>query len=426
MPQEQNIRSEEVQEILSKAPHWIIIWSNTLILLMLILFILLSYYISYPDIISAESTITSSTPPQKEYAQITGKIDSLLVKNNEIVGTNQVLAVIENTARFNDVQFLKTILDTLSIQGANFEFPIENMPLLSLGEITTAYALFEKDYIDYSLNKSLDPYSNTARANNLSEKELKLRLKSLENQKEIDYKKFDLTKKEYLRNKALYEKGVLSLNEFETRKIKYLEGEKQIKNLEITFSQLYQSIHDAQKNTREAKINNKIESTRLFKTLIQSFTQLIQAIKDWELKYVLTSNIAGKVSFINIWSENQIIKNGDLLFTVVPDKNQNFIAKIKAPIRNSGKIRIGQKVNIKLYNFPETEYGMLNATVQSMSAIPDEEGFYLVNASMQSKLITSYGIEIPFKNEMTGTAEIVTEDLRLLERFFHQIKGIFN
>ena len=39
-------------------------------------------------------------------------------------------------------------------------------------------------------------------------------------------------------------------------------------------------------------------------------------------------------------------------------------------------------------------------------------------------MITNYEREIKFKQEMKGTAEIVTEDLRLIERFFYQIKDI--
>ncbi|NVK09480.1 MAG: HlyD family secretion protein, partial [Tenacibaculum sp.] len=34
------------------------------------------------------------------------------------------------------------------------------------------------------------------------------------------------------------------------------------------------------------------------------------------------------------------------------------------------------------------------------------------------------GKKIDFKQEMQGTADIVTEDLRLIERFFYQLKNI--
>lgn len=425
MPLNSEIRSEEIQDILTKVPHWMLSWGNSIVLSLLILFFVFTWFIKYPDIISAQAVITSQTPPQKIYASIAGRIDTLLVQDGQVVKNGQILGMIENTAVLKDVLKLKATVDTIHVQENNFIFPVDKIPLLSLGEISSLYAIFEKDYIDYTLNKTLDPYSNQITANQLSENELQLRLKSLKNQKQIDEKKFNLSENEFKRNQQLYDKGVISLNEFETKKLKFLEDEKQINNLEITFSQLQQSINDARKTSQETKIDNQSENTRLFKNVIISFSQLQDAIKTWELKYLLKSNLDGKLSFINILNENQNISQEDLLFTIVPSSENQYISKIKAPIQNSGKIKTGQRVNIKLLNYPETEYGMLNGKVKSMSAIPNEEGFYLVLVSLPSPLTTSYNIDIPFKNEMTGRAEIVTEDLRLLERFFYQLRGIF-
>jgi multidrug resistance efflux pump len=427
MPEDkEKLRSEAVQDILTRVPHWMILWGNTIVLALLVLFFVFTWFIKYPDIISAEAIVTSRTPPEKEYAQISGKLDTILVKDNQKIMVGETLAMIENTAGLSDVLRLKAALDTISIQNKSFRFPVDKIPMLSLGEISSAYAIFEKDYIDYSLNITLDPYSNQITSNRISENELQLRLKSYQNQRAIDKKKFELSKSEFLRNKTLYEKGVISLNEYESKQLKYLEDEKQLKNLEISFSQLNQSINEASLNSKETKINNQMEDTRLFKNLIQSYTQLKEAIKVWELKYLLKSNIEGKLSFVNVWTKNQNVKQGDLLFTIVPDNNEQYLAKIKAPIQNSGKIRPGQNVNIKLLNYPETEYGMLEGTIKTISAIPNDEGFYMVQASLDSTLTTSYNIQIPFINEMNGNAEIVTEDLRLLERFFYQLRGIFN
>lgn len=426
MPQKtQNIRSEEVQDILTKVPHWMLTWGNSIVLALLVLFFVFTWFIKYPDIITTEAVITSQTPPQKIYSNTSGRIDTLLVKDEQIVKREQILGMIENTAVLKDVLKLKAITDTLGFQESNFNFPINEIPLFSLGEISSAYAIFEKDYIDYSLNKTLDPYSSQITANQLSENELQLRLKSLKNQKQIDQKKFELSEKEFQRNKELYEKGVISLNEFESKKLKFLEDEKQMKNLDITFSQLHQSINEARKNTKETKINYQSENTRLFKNVILSFTQLQEAVRAWELKYLLKSNMEGKLSIINFLSTHQNVNQGDLLFTIVPTLENHYLAKIKAPIQNSGKIKSGQDVNIKLLNYPETEYGMLHGKVKSMSAIPNDEGFYLVQVSLNSPLTTSYNIEIPFKSEMNGTAEIVTDDLRLIERFFYQLRGLF-
>lgn len=425
MPENLEDRSQSVQDILTKTPHWMLFGGNLIIFGLLILFFLFAWFIKYPDVIATDALITSEQPPQKEYAQLSGKIETLLVADKDMVRAGEILAMLENTARLKDVLLLKAIMDTVQLGREQFSFPVESLPALTLGEISTAFTIFESNYTEYALNKSLDPITNQIQVNQLSESELALRKINLERQKEIDLKKFQLAKNEFERNKNLYDKGVISLNEFETKKVSFLEKERALKNLDISLSQLSQSMNEARKNTKDSKINHTLEHSRLYTNALQAFIKLQEAIKTWELRYLLKANIDGTVSLLNIWSKDQYVKAGELIFSIVPANHQQYIAKIKAPIQNSGKIKKGQQVNIKLLNYPEEEYGMLMAEIESMSAIPNEEGYYLVNASLSESLVTSYDIEIPFKSEMNGTANIVTEDLRLLERFFYQLRGLF-
>ena len=426
MPTTQQIRSEEVQDILTRVPHWMIVWGNSVVLVLLSLFLMLSYFIKYPDVIVAESKVTSVRPPQKELAQLTGKIDTILVTDNQKVQAGTILAMMQNSARLNDVLFLKHILDTLTVEQNNFTFPVDKIPLLSLGEISSSFALFETDFINYKLNNTLAPYSNKMSANRLTVAEIQMRIKNLDNQKQLDAKSLEFSKNEFYRNKTLFDKGVISLQEFETKEMAYLTSERNFKNLDISLSQLKQALGDAYRNSKETQINNDIENIRLYKNAGQSLNQLKEAIKNWESTYLLTAEIDGNVSFMGVWNAHQSVNSGDLIFSIIPKETGNYIAKVKAPIQNSGKIKLGQKVNIKLFNYPDSEYGALSGTVASMSAIPNTAGFYLIDVSLQEKLITSYNIEIPFKTELSGTAEIITEDLRLIERFFYQLRGIFS
>jgi len=78
-----------------------------------------------------------------------------------------------------------------------------------------------------------------------------------------------------------------------------------------------------------------------------------------------------------------------------------------------------------LENFPDEEFGMLTGVVRNISLLPDKEGFFSVDVELPEKLITNYNKEIVFTQEMKGAGEIVTEDLRLMERFFYQLRNIF-
>jgi len=418
------LRSEDVQEILTRVPHWMIRWGNVLFFVLILILLLISWFVKYPDIITSQAIITTEIPPQKEYAQITGDFDAILVSDNQNVIKNQPLAILENTANYKDVFQLKTIIDTITVNSKSFSFPIDSLSILFLGDIESQFTLFENSYIQYQLNKELQPFSNEALANRYSISELNRRLQSLKSQRNINKTELDFSKKDLNRQKKLFDKGVISAQTYENRQLQYAQSERNYKNFEASISQIREAISNAQMTSKGTEINRVKEEMTLLKGVIQSFNQLKKAIKDWERLYVLKSNINGKVSFLNYWNTNQTVNQGDLIFTIIPSENSSFIAKLKTPAQNSGKIKVGQTVNIKLENYPDTEFGVLNGTIKNISIIPDAEGFYFVDVILPNKLITSYNKEIDFKQEMRGTAEIITEDLRLIERFFYQFKSI--
>jgi multidrug resistance efflux pump len=419
------VRSEEVQEILSFVPHWMVRWGNTLFFILIIMLLFISWFIKYPDVINAEVIVTTQIPPQKEFAKITGKIDTFFVKNNENVVKNQPLAIIENTANYEDVFLLKSTIDTIIIQKESFNFPIDNLPILFIGDIENSFDLFENNYIKYILNKELNPFSHEVNANKISTSELKRRLYNLQEQKELNRKELSFKKKDLERSKSLFDKGVISEKEYELRQLDYLQSERSYKNMNSSISQIRESISNNKKTSRGTEIAKVREDMSLLKNVIQSFNQLKKNIKEWEMKYLLTSEINGKVSFLNYWSENQTVNQGDLVFTIIPNENSEYIAKLKTPAQNLGKVKIGQVVNIKLDNYPDYEFGVLKGNIKSISEISNKDGFYTIDVSLPKKLITSYNKNIIFKQEMRGSAEIITEDLRLIERFFYQLRQAF-
>ncbi len=418
------LRSEEVQEILTRVPHWMIRWGNVLFLLLILLLLAVSWFVKYPDIIVSQVVVTTQIPPQREYAKTTGKLDSILVQDNQFVKQNQALAIIENTANFNDVFLLKSTIDTLSIRAANFSFPFDELPLLFLGEMESDFALFENAYLQYKLNKKLQPFSNDAVANKITLSELKRRLASLLSQQELYQAELNFKKKDVARQKILFDKGIIAAQDYENKQLAMLQAERSFKNTSLSISQIREAISNAKKTSRGTEINKTREEIILQKNLIQSFNQLKKSIKDWELRYVLQAKIKGKVAFLDYWDKNQTVHQGDLVFTIIPTENAEFIAKLQAPAQNSGKIKIGQSVNIKLQNYPETEFGTLTGKIANISLVPNEEGLFLIDVNLPDKLITSYNKELVFRQEMRGTAEIITEDLRLIERFFYQFRTI--
>lgn len=427
MPEHNDIelRSEEVQDILTRVPHWMIRWGNIVVLLILFSMMVGAYFVQYPDIVTAEVIITTQNPPEKLVARTSGKISEILVADRSEVQPKTALAIIENTADYRAVLALKNCIDTISINASQFNFPFENFSNMQLGEIQNSFTIFEKDYIAYDLNRDLHPYSVEKTALSAETNQLKERLLLTQQQYQISQNELQLKKQELERYRKLHEKGVIATQEWESKNLDYLQSEKNVRNIGTQLSQMRSSINDLKRNSGNTRINESKDNINLLRNVLQSFTQLKKAINDWELMYVLRSSIKGQVSFMQIWVKNQTINSGDQVFTIVPTDSKNYIAKVKAPAQNAGKIKLNQTVNIRLANYPDREFGIIKGKIKSISLTPDKEGNLLIDVSLPNGIETSYDKKIIFQQEMSGTADIVTEDLRLIERLLYQFRDIF-
>ena len=417
------IYSEEVRDVLSAPPKAIFKWGNTILLVFILLLLFLSWFIKYPDIIRAEVLITTQIPPEKLVAKTSGKIQAILIDDKKIVNENTPLAVIENAANYKDVFLLKAITDTISL--SNSKFPFDKLQAVQLGEIENSFAMFQKEYIASELNKQLQPYKVESSAQSFEAKQLRERLQLLEGQKEINQSELQLLKTDVERYEKLFNKGIISAQEIEKHRLVYLQAKKNYKSLLSSISQLKSSINELNRSSKTTVINESTTSINLERSVMQSFYQLKKAIKDWELNYVFRSSVKGTVSFLQIWSENQTINAGENMFAIIPSTEKGYIGKVKAKAQNSGKLQIGQKVNIRLANYPDREFGVIEGKLKSISLTPDKEGNLLLDIELPNGLQTSYKKQINFQQEMTGTADIITEDLRLLERLLYQFRDVF-
>jgi multidrug resistance efflux pump len=285
--------------------------------------------------------------------------------------------------------------------------------------------VFQKENIADELNSKLQPYKVESSAQSYEAIQLKERLSLLESQKSINQNELVLQKSDVERYETLFKKGIIAAQEMEKQRLIYLQSQKNYKSFLSTISQLKSSLNELNRNSKTTQINESTATVNLERNVIQAFYGLKKAIKDWELNYVLRSSIDGKVSFLQLWSANQTVNAGDNVFAIIPKNEKGYIGKLKAPAQNSGKIKMGQTVNIRLANYPDREFGMIKGKINAISLTPDAAGNVLINVILPQGLETSYKKQISFQQEMSGTADVVTEDLRLIERLLYQFRDIF-
>ncbi|REG84539.1 HlyD family secretion protein [Algoriphagus antarcticus] len=419
------LRSEEVQEIITTPPAWLIRWGITLVFMITCGLIFLSFFIKYPDFIMSRVLVTTVEPTEKMIARTSGQIDKIWVNNGEKVSAGQPLASIKSTSNVHSVLFLKKLLDDIPFGKNNgFFFPIDSLSNEVLGEIEIAFVEFERSYMEFRLLERLQPSLVHLEGNRQSIQEIHERLTSQLAQKEILERKVTLVEKDFKRNKILYEGGVIAAKDFESREMEYLQVQEQVNGMAITISQLQEALVNAGQTLKSTQVSKEQDESRALINLIQSYHGLKRAVKEWENNYVLASSTAGEVSFQGVWGEHQFVQAGEHVFSILPDQRSELLGKMIVSSQNTGKISMGQRVLIKLDNFPFQQFGTLRGEVGSISVSPDEEGNYIVYSTLPEGTKTSYGKEIKLKQELLGTAEIITEDLSVAERLFFKLKSV--
>lgn len=417
------LRSETVQDILSQPPNWMIRWGNTLVCGILLMILTMSWYIKYPEFVPAHIIVTSQNPPEKLEARINSRIEKILVQNQNEVKRNDILMVLQSTADYHHIIRLKKLLDSVSSNQV-FSFPISETKGLRFGELQSDYNIFEKALQDERLYAKLQPYAPENIAVNQSLSEYIGRIATLKQQLNLEIAKFDLSKKNFNRSQLLFDQGVISKMDLESEKIKYLQADQNLKAINISLSQMQEGIATLKKTKSGASINAQRDQSNYTSHTQQMFEQLRKSMKQWEQTYLLISTTDGIVSFQQFWGENQFIKTGDLVCSVLPTNKIAVVGRMQVPAMNSGKIVPGEKVLIKLDNYRFQEYGIVEGKVQHISLAPDEKGNYYVDVIFPKGLHTSYNKELSLEKELKGNAEIVTHDLRLIERFFYQIREL--
>lgn len=420
------LRSDEYQEIVEQPPRWIIRSGVSLILGFLLVLIAGSYFFRYPDVINSPIVVLSENPPAYLAARTAARIDSLMTSDQQMVSENQVIAILESTANFDDVMKLRGLLGQLEPFVLTFDTLQSVSPDigLQLGDIQSDYSSFVRLYNDYFSflrlklhQRKIKSIKQQVSMNRIYYDRLWLQKQNLEADLRIAGTQFN-------RDSVLQAKGVLSDFDLEKSKTILLQKKFETNGIRTKLAEIQSAIIKLEQDAVDVEMDYTDQKKKAQNSLIEAMNVLKSRLAYWELLYVIKSPISGRVNFTSIYNRNQQVKKDEVVFNVIPEKQSQIIGRISLPLKGAGKVAVGQKVHIRFDNFPYMEFGFLQGVVRSISLMPNNE-IYVVEVELPQDMKTNYGIQLKFSQEMKGTAEIVTEDLRLIERFFNPVKSVF-
>lgn len=420
------LRSEEFNEVLSAVPAWIVRWGITMIACVVLMLLVGSAVFKYPDVISSTVTLTGTTPVSAVVARTSGKLQELYVGNNQQVKANTLLAVIENPAGTNDILRLKELLR----QAENSLDTIALVPSqqLRLGSLQSLYSSFYLSMSEYRQFKELAYHLKKIELVKARIVKNEVYYRNMLKQKDLSEIQAKIAHQQYARDSLLGVKGLVSKEAVEEAYSRYLQSslsvenmERSLENLQIQLAQMNESLYDTeyqyldQKNTLETQLRSLVN-------------QLRAEIDAWEINYALITPIDGEITLTQYWTNNQNVTAGNVVFNIVPTNQGEIVGKAMLPTERSGKVKKGQKVNIRFSNYPDKEFGIVKGIVENISLIPvldvQNAKSYMVDIELPNGLRTSYNKDLPFLPEMEGQADIITEDISLLERFLMPIRKV--
>ena len=414
--------STEINEIIERKPSWLVRYGIGSILFCLLLILLASWFVKYPDLIEGNVSIETPNPPIDiiSKANTTVAIDFGKIENDVVIPDEPVF-LLENTASYYQIKQLKNeLLTSLSVDSLR----VDGGWLDSLGvlqPVYNSYKLSKLNLIDYNLEKPfekrLSNVKNLVLGNNRG---LRYSANLINSSKE----NYRYQKKKFNRYKTLFEKGVISELEFENQNQSLLQFRINHTNSFKNYNSENQSIINLEGRILEMEIQKNEYEEKLKLEYFKSLNELKNNLKSWESQYLIVSTIHGRLSFFNNFNKGDFVTSGERLFTIIPIQGDKLHAIGVFPSLNIGKVKVGQNVIVKLNAFPYHEYGTITGKVDRISEIPLNNSYRII-IKLPNKLKTNYKNKIEFKQRLDATASIITSDKSVLKRLFFQFENIF-
>ena len=414
-----------LNEILGAAPGWLL--RSGIGIVAFFVFVLLggSMLFRYPDIIEAPVVVQADNPPVNLVAVNNGKMERIFHQEGEYIEKGTLIAVIESPLHLDDVLWLRqTLLSEPARHPGELSFSSGNLRQnINLGPLQNAYNDWLKARHDWEQFETLNYHAQ--RINHLQTQLAERHQLETQIQRQLETFRqiFHLSEQNYRRDSTLVSQNFISPVDYERTQAEYLsrritleDYQSQLINLEVQKNDIRSTLLETQMDytQRQSEFRMRVQS---------SFENLKSQLLQWEKSYAFVAPVSGELVFSSVWTPNQQVTAGDQAFSVIPADYGQFIARGGIPLHGSGKVKTGNRVNIRLSNFPYQEFGVLQGEVMHVAVIPAGE-HYPVQIHLNNQLQTSYHTDLGHHIMLDGVAQIITEDISLYNRMMNPLRSL--
>jgi len=362
-PQPVELHHREVTDMFGDAPDWLIHSGSYLLYGILVLFLIGSALINYPDVVRGTAVVDDLANVEWITANSSGSIDRFFVGNDSLVKRGDTIAILQNPARIKDIHtFLMLLTKVEQYYRTNNTDLIRTFHYdLVMGEMSDAYQNFTKAVRNCRI---YDDHNYTSQRKSFLQKEL------------------DILEKEPEKNQL--------------------------------------ALLKVQQDIFELSISDKMEMEKNKEQLELAYEIMVNSLRAWDSKYLIRSHSNGRIILGELRAMNHLVNKGDTIGSILSSNKEDFVARMQLRQEQIAGVVAGDEVNIRLAQYPEYSYGILTGRVYSISFVPGNQT-YVVDIKFPNQLITTAGKEVKYELGLKGEAEIITSNRSVLSRIFHPI-----
>lgn len=381
--------------------------------------LILWIFIAKVDII-ANTTGKIITESKNQTISILDKssLDTLLVKEGELVHKGQVVATLDNTVQSSSQKQILTELEFYYLRQRAIDSLLENKSFKK-----------KKEDEDMQFNQIQSEFS--AKKLNYENNLLSAQAEILQSQNELESSVVNLHKLKSSKNS--WERQIQSYERVKdngyvatlTADEKIREGKEKLE--EIKVQETIVSINKAKVTQANMKVN--MIKSDFFQQLLKEKTEIIQKIRNLEeekkktdytvFTKKLVSPVEGFVKDITTNSHNSVITEGNVLMTIVP-KNEQLKAELLVKNSDIGYIIEGQKVKVKIETYAFQKYGLITGKVIKISPDSTEDketkqNIYQIEVALDKNYLERKEQKYYIKPGMVVSADVILSQRTIFE-----------
>jgi hypothetical protein len=383
--------------------------------------------IDKPDVVVGDFRLVANNQPYTLVAPNPGEL-ILLVRQSQVVNSNQDICYIENAVDYKCIMHLDSIINNTNYDKMYYNLLSDGFSN-KLGQISSSFLALRESIYNWIITKDDRTYkANKKQASSdlcINKQSIIIKNKLLN----CEGVKLRTCYEEYVSDLELYKKGSITKTDYNLSMKNYWVEKGQVYEIKNDIEQLNQQTIDLSNKIKLLDLEYANDVDKAEEDITNKVNLLKNDIQTWKKEYVLTSPVKGVLEMTTFTEEKHFVDKGNEIMRILPQED-NLNGLVYIPTKDAGGIKNGSTAKLYLDSYSKSNYGYLTGQIYDISNSTyinqTGESFYWGKIKINFKQQPNFKGQFRFVHDMTGKADIIVKDKKLIFQIFNWLNTFLN